>query len=84
MRHSSFTPIVALLFLVVATPGISSIHRAMSSQKDAGYSSSRAHSGSSTLDVDGYPVAPPDLELAQVHVYIRHGTSLGFCPQTMS
>ncbi|RPD65713.1 phosphoglycerate mutase-like protein [Lentinus tigrinus ALCF2SS1-7] len=25
------------------------------------------------LDVDGYPVAPPELELEQVHIYIRHG-----------
>ena len=26
------------------------------------------------LDVDKYPVAPPDLELEQVHVFVRHGT----------
>ncbi|KAI0064916.1 phosphoglycerate mutase-like protein [Artomyces pyxidatus] len=25
------------------------------------------------LDVEGYPVAPADLELEQVHVYVRHG-----------
>ncbi|KAJ7627574.1 histidine phosphatase superfamily [Mycena polygramma] len=25
------------------------------------------------LDVKGYPVAPPDLKLEQVHVYVRHG-----------
>ncbi|EJD05488.1 phosphoglycerate mutase-like protein [Fomitiporia mediterranea MF3/22] len=25
------------------------------------------------LDVDGYPVAPAELALAQVHVYLRHG-----------
>ncbi|EGN92524.1 hypothetical protein SERLA73DRAFT_191032 [Serpula lacrymans var. lacrymans S7.3] len=25
------------------------------------------------LDVDDYPVAPEELELAQVHVYVRHG-----------
>ncbi|KAJ7637137.1 histidine phosphatase superfamily [Roridomyces roridus] len=25
------------------------------------------------LDVKGYPVAPPELELEQVHVYVRHG-----------
>ncbi|KAH9897039.1 phosphoglycerate mutase-like protein [Cubamyces lactineus] len=25
------------------------------------------------LDVDGYPVAPPELELEQVHIYVRHG-----------
>ena len=28
------------------------------------------------LDVDGYPVAPPELELEQVHIYVRHGTPL--------
>ena len=27
------------------------------------------------LDVDNYPVAPPDLELEQVHIYVRHGKS---------
>ena len=26
------------------------------------------------LDVDGYPVAPVELELEQVHIYVRHGT----------
>ncbi|PIL27692.1 hypothetical protein GSI_10845 [Ganoderma sinense ZZ0214-1] len=25
------------------------------------------------LDVDGYPVAPAELELQQVHIYVRHG-----------
>ncbi len=28
----------------------------------------------STLDVAGYPTAPTNLELEQVHVYVRHGT----------
>ncbi len=28
----------------------------------------------STLDVAGYPAAPADLELEQVHLYVRHGT----------
>ena len=32
--------------------------------------------GALPLDVDGYPVAPPELELEQVHLYIRHGASL--------
>lgn len=27
------------------------------------------------LDVDQYPVAPAGLELAQVHVFVRHGES---------
>ncbi|EMD34786.1 hypothetical protein CERSUDRAFT_86207 [Gelatoporia subvermispora B] len=25
------------------------------------------------LDVEGYPIAPPELELEQVHMYVRHG-----------
>ncbi|KAH9849601.1 phosphoglycerate mutase-like protein [Lenzites betulinus] len=25
------------------------------------------------LDVEGYPAAPPELELQQVHIYVRHG-----------
>ena len=29
--------------------------------------------GSVPLDVDGYPIAPPELELQQVHIYARHG-----------
>lgn len=27
------------------------------------------------LDVDGYPVGPDNLQLEQVHVYVRHGVS---------
>jgi hypothetical protein len=26
------------------------------------------------LDVDGYPIGPDELQLEQVHVYVRHGT----------
>ena len=29
--------------------------------------------GALPLDVEGYPVAPPELELEQVHIYVRHG-----------
>jgi len=29
--------------------------------------------GAMPLDVNGYPSAPPELELEQVHVYVRHG-----------
>ncbi|KAL4254370.1 Histidine phosphatase superfamily protein [Abortiporus biennis] len=29
--------------------------------------------GALTLDVDGYPTAPSELELQQVHVFVRHG-----------
>ncbi|EPS97439.1 hypothetical protein FOMPIDRAFT_1025048 [Fomitopsis schrenkii] len=36
-------------------------------------SAAKAFNGSVPLDVEGYPVAPPELELEQVHVYIRHG-----------
>ena len=32
-----------------------------------------ASKGHVPLDVDGYPIAPQDLELEQVHVYVRHG-----------
>jgi hypothetical protein len=31
------------------------------------------------LDVDNYPIAPPELELKQVHIYLRHGTFVCFC-----
>ena len=29
--------------------------------------------GALPLEVDGYPVAPPELQLEQVHIYVRHG-----------
>ncbi|KAJ3551009.1 hypothetical protein NM688_g4955 [Phlebia brevispora] len=32
-----------------------------------------SHPGAKRLDVEGYPVAPSELELEQVHVYVRHG-----------
>ncbi|KAI0702036.1 phosphoglycerate mutase-like protein [Cerioporus squamosus] len=35
--------------------------------------SQAARKGHVPLDVDGYPVAPPELELEQVHIYVRHG-----------
>ncbi|KAI0646511.1 phosphoglycerate mutase-like protein [Trametes meyenii] len=32
-----------------------------------------AEKGHVPLDVEGYPVAPSELELEQVHIYVRHG-----------
>ena len=32
-----------------------------------------SHPVARPLDVDGYPLAPPELALEQVHVYVRHG-----------
>ena len=37
-------------------------------------SASAVQKGHVPLDVDGYPAAPPELELEQVHIYVRHGT----------
>jgi hypothetical protein len=34
------------------------------------------------LDVEQYPVAPSGLQLEQVHVFVRHGTSLQLLPQS--
>lgn len=31
------------------------------------------HPGHIPLDVENYPVAPPTLQLEQVHLFIRHG-----------
>lgn len=39
----------------------------------AGHSNSTLGPGSIPFDVDGYPVPPPELELEQVHLYVRHG-----------
>lgn len=32
--------------------------------------------GALPLEVDGYPAAPPELQLEQVHIYVRHGKSI--------
>ncbi len=50
-----------------------------------GGGSQEARKGHVPLDVDGYPVAPPELELEQVHIYVRHGTSLALlrCSSTL-
>ena len=32
------------------------------------------HIGHIPLDIENYPVAPPTLQLKQVHLFIRHGT----------
>lgn len=42
----------------------------------AGEAAARGHV---PLDVDGYPVAPAELELQQVHIYVRHGASARIC-----
>ncbi|KAM5532142.1 hypothetical protein V8D89_014167 [Ganoderma adspersum] len=38
-----------------------------------GVASKAATKGHVPLDIDGYPVAPAELELKQVHIYVRHG-----------
>ncbi|KAH7926267.1 phosphoglycerate mutase-like protein [Leucogyrophana mollusca] len=38
-----------------------------------GGNSSKVNASEEPLDVEGYPVAPPELKLEQVHVYVRHG-----------
>ena len=62
-----------LLFLLRAQAGV---FLTSDMSKNAGPSTSAAKvlNGSVPLDVEGYPVAPPELELQQLHVYIRHGT----------
>lgn len=40
-----------------------------------GHGGSAVARGHVPLDVEGYPAAPPELELQQVHIYVRHGTS---------
>ncbi|KZT10258.1 phosphoglycerate mutase-like protein [Laetiporus sulphureus 93-53] len=67
---------------LLVSPGSASVHLGMSGAESAGPSnrppnnvtSGRENpSGHVPLDVEGYPVAPPGLELEQVHIYIRHG-----------
>lgn len=41
-----------------------------------GVAGNAATKGHVPLDVDGYPVAPAELELEQVHIYVRHGASI--------
>lgn len=81
MPPFSRSPVVAffsVLVLLLATPGILSLYTDMSSSDHAGPSANvkaanNSWRGHVPLDVEGYPVAPADLELEQVHVYIRHG-----------
>jgi len=77
MLLSSLPPVIAFSLGVVAlsvAPGISSVYASMGSTGHASPNSSHdSKSGHMPLDVGGYPVAPPDLDLEQVHVYIRHG-----------
>ena len=39
----------------------------------SGVAEKGAAKGHVPLDVDGYPVAPAELKLQQVHIYVRHG-----------
>ena len=63
-----------LLLLLRAQAGVF-LTSDMGKGAEPGTSAAKALNGSVPLDVEGYPVAPPELELEQVHVYIRHGTS---------
>ncbi|KAH7910360.1 histidine phosphatase superfamily [Hygrophoropsis aurantiaca] len=38
-----------------------------------GTSRNKVNASEEPLDVEGYPLAPPELKLEQVHVYVRHG-----------
>ena len=46
------------------------------SMATSGPSPDGLYSPQEALDFSGYPVAPPELALEQVHVYVRHGTCL--------
>lgn len=76
-------PLLPTFSLVACLPLLLLLFRAQAGgfltsdmSKDAGPSTSaaKAFNGSVPLNIEAYPVAPPELELEQVHVYIRHGT----------
>ena len=78
-RHTShwmisllYSPLfIALIGLhppaTISTSNPTSISSTMPSSKPAGWP------GALPLEVDGYPLAPPELELEQVHIDVRHG-----------
>ncbi|KAI0944908.1 hypothetical protein AcV7_001582 [Taiwanofungus camphoratus] len=64
------------LYTGMSSSGSSSIRGSLGPDKpsDASESTSaNASKGHLPLDVEGYPVAPLELELQQVHIYMRHG-----------
>lgn len=64
--RSSFL-VLFLSILVVTSYSDSGTVNPMSPSRAPGWP------GAIPLDVHGYPLAPPELQLEQVHVYVRHG-----------
>jgi len=64
---TSNTP-YALTLLHITTPVV-----VYPSTAPAAYSAANPAPTPMALDVEAYPVAPEELELRQVHVYVRHG-----------
>lgn len=73
----SLLPLLLLLSLLAFVLGepATQMSPASTVAEDAYPAHLESHPGAKPLDVDAYPVAPPGLELEQVHVYVRHGTS---------
>ena len=65
----------SIVFLDSARPTSDTNMAASPNEPSTSGSSSQSgmRPGAVPLDVDGYPVAPPELELEQVHLYVRHG-----------
>ena len=88
MLRLSATSILLRLFygaLLIQAIGISivlaqdpTIAKAEMGLLGSGKAEAAPQKGHVPLDVDGYPVAPPELELEQVHIYVRHGTPRAF------
>lgn len=81
LRAVDFVATITLVFLLPVLTNYA--HETMAiglpGSAPANTTTGAAHPGLRVpLDVDNYPVAPSDLTLEQVHVYVRHGKPPSF------
>jgi len=71
MLLGSFLPFVLVSFVCaqLIVQDVMDLELDIMSETDSG----NDHPGHVPLDVKNYPVAPPTLQLEQVHLFVRHG-----------
>lgn len=74
----AFSLLSSLLFLVLLARAQNANHAVHDAQRDSmktegRWTDNKLGAGTVPLDVEGYELAPEDLHLEQVHVYVRHG-----------
>lgn len=65
--------------LICEFPGLSTLSSMVQLPQSKPKGGDKYRPPGAPLDVEGYPVAPPELELEQVHIYVRHGTYITEC-----